>query len=263
MPQKNSIKTYVEGGYYHVYNRGVEKRTIFMDSQDYKVFLKYLREYVSPPNDVKKRTITITVKGASFKGVPKPPKNYHGKIDLIAYCLMPNHFHLLVRQNSQTVIEGFMRSLATRYSMYFNKKYKRVGKLFQGHYKAVLVQSEAQLLHLSRYIHLNPQEYTDDLLGGYSSYAHYIGSQKTSWVNAELVLAHFHNVHLPPESTFAMYKTFVESNVHKPQEVDELLAQLTLDDTLEGSLPSRCEKEEQYDMNRLWDYLDERESLTA
>lgn len=208
-----------------------------MDNQDYKIFLKYLGEYLSPPTSMNKRTITITFKGASFKGVPKPPKNYHGEIDLLAYCLMPNHFHLLVRQNSQTVIESFMRSLATRYSMYFNKKYHRVGKLFQGHYKAVLVQSEEQLLHLSRYIHLNPQEYTDDLLASFSSYAHYIGRRTIPWINAEIVLSHFHSTNSLLKNKSTSYKTFVESNIQKSREVDEMLDHLTLDDTLEGSLP--------------------------
>src|SRR3989344_8907196 len=155
MPKKNSIKTYVKNGYYHIYNRGVEKRTIFEEDFDYKVFLNYLKEYLEPVNETKKRKTIFTLKGGSFQGVPHQPKNYFQRIELIAFCLMPNHFHLLIKQNDQKVIEHFMRSLATRYSMYFNKKYKRVGKLFQGHYKAVLVSDDRQLLHLSRYIHLN------------------------------------------------------------------------------------------------------------
>lgn len=122
MPQKNSIKIYVENSYYHVYNRGVEKRKIFLDDQDYKVFLKYLKESLTEPPPPEKIEKTFTLQGASFKGIPRMPKNYYQRVDLIAYCLMPNHFHLLIRQSEKRLLESFMRSVSTRYSMYFNKK---------------------------------------------------------------------------------------------------------------------------------------------
>lgn len=149
MPQKNAIKTYVEQGFYHVYNRGVEKRAIFEDPRDYAVFLGYLMAYLSPPEkdspSPTKRTVLSYV-----------PKNYHDTIELHAFALMPNHFHLLIKQTDERTMESFFRSLATRYSMYFNRHYGRVGGLFQGRYKAVIVTSDEQLVHLSRYIHMNP-----------------------------------------------------------------------------------------------------------
>lgn len=176
MPAKNVIKVYDENGYYHIYNRGVEKRDIFLDSQDYLVFLSYLKSYLA---------LNI--------GQKIPPsrklKNYSDCVDLLAFCLMPNHFHLLIRQYRQTGIVDFMRSLMTRYSIFFNSKYDRVGGLFQGAYKAVSVVSNEQLVYLSRYIHRNPFPSRCDLEGlvnyPYSSLPNYLAKYRQSWVKHE------------------------------------------------------------------------------
>lgn len=210
MPSKNIVKVYVKDGFYHIYNRGVEKRTIFEDEQDYKVFLKYLKECLTAPQDPQRFKKNFTSKGGTFKGIPRQPKNYQKEIDLVAFCLMPNHFHLLIKQHSQNAIEKFMRSLATRYSLYFNKKYSRVGKLFQGHYKASLITDDPYLLHLSRYIHLNPIEYTNDLKNAYSSYANYLRLRKASWVKSDTILSLFNNKVLPELKKINTYKDFVE-----------------------------------------------------
>lgn len=141
MPAKNSIKTYVEDTFYHIYNRGVEKRVIFLDDHDYNTFIFYLKLYLSPPGFDKKQRIR---------------KTFHNDITLHSFCLMPNHFHLLIHQQKPTDITNFMRALSTSYSMYFNKKYKRVGSLFQGKYRAAVVDNDSYLIALSRYIHHNP-----------------------------------------------------------------------------------------------------------
>ena len=98
MPRKNSLKTYIKDGYYHIYNRGVEKRIIFEDEQDYKVFLSYLKYSLLPPPKPEDIKTIFTLQGLPFKGIPRMPKNFQGKMELLAYCLMPNHFHLLVKQ---------------------------------------------------------------------------------------------------------------------------------------------------------------------
>ena len=162
MPAKNSIKEFISDSYYHLYNRGVEKRLIFQDEQDYSVFISYLKTYLVP-KDLELINQTFSNPNSSPKDKDKALKllrlnNFSKEIDLLVYCLMPNHFHLLVHQKSENSIDRFTNSIFTRYSMYFNKKYKRVGPLFQGLYKAVRVGSEEQLLWLSRYIHLNPKE---------------------------------------------------------------------------------------------------------
>ena len=114
--------------------------------------------------------------------------------------------------------------------MYFNKRYRRVGKLFQGHYRAVLIEEEAYLLHLTRYIHLNPKEKDGDLLKGYSSYADFLHRRHTSWVKPDDVLAFFTPMVLPILKQKTTYENFVEDYALPG---DTILGRLTLEeDTL-------------------------------
>ncbi len=199
MPGKNIIKEYKAGGYYHIYNRGVEKRDIFLDKQDYKTFLSYLKLYLSPP-----------LQGPSLQVKVSPSKqlkNYSKTIDLFSYCLMPNHFHLGVQQHTQRDITSFMRSLGTKYSTYFNKKYDRVGSLFQGRYKAVRIKSDEQLIYLTKYIHLNPPNKNKH---PYSSYGNYIGRFNQTWINTSIILSRY------PNNPHKRYQSFVkESDLNK------------------------------------------------
>jgi len=197
MPSKNTLKIYVEKSYYHIYNRGVNKEPIFLNEQDYKTFLSYLKFYLSFPD---LRGDSSQVKVAPSKQL----KNYADQVKLIAYCLLPNHFHLLIWQNEFDRINFFMRSLATKYSRYFNRKYDRLGPVFQSVYKAVLVESEDQLLYLSKYIHRNPLNLLParSLLAGlagykYSSYPNYLRLFSQAWVE-------------PLDFINSSYKSFVE-----------------------------------------------------
>ncbi len=226
MPAKNVIKTYVKDGFYHIYNRGVEKRTVFESVQDYKVFLKYLSEYLSPVEDKKNKRKSFTLQGLTFQGLPHQPKNYFDKIELVAFCLMPNHFHLLIKQLDEYSMKNFMNSLTTRYTMYFNKKYDRVGSLFQGVYKAVLVNNNDYLIHLSRYIHLNPYELTKDLASAYSSYADYLEIRRTHWLKPNFILDQFNNKVGIEFKKINTYKNFVEKY---KQEDKLILGDLTID----------------------------------
>jgi len=196
MPAKNSVKQFVENSYYHIYNRGVEKRNIFMEDMDYAVFLSYLKTYLLPKDE---QTLQKALADENGNYAQKAEaikllrmNNFSDNVELLAYCLMTNHFHFLVKQTESTSIDSFMNSLSTRYSMYFNRKYKRVGHLFQGTYKAVLVESKEQLLHLTRYIHSNPgskgvpfQTYD------YSSYRDYLNPERSEWVKPKNVLTYF------------------------------------------------------------------------
>ncbi len=201
MPAKNAIKLYLENGYYHLYNRGVEKRKIFLDEQDYSVFLSYLKEYLLPKNE-KELQERLSDPSASSKEKDKILKllrmnNFSDEIALLSYCLMPNHFHFFVKQKNPNIIDKFMNSLCTRYTMYFNKKYERVGSLYQGVYKAVLLTTEAQFLHLSRYIHKQALASQGEALRSYegqpSSYPEYVGNRKTEWIKPEEILSFFSN----------------------------------------------------------------------
>ena len=200
MPARNALKTYRENTFYHIYNRGVAKSRIYKSEKDYKVFLDFLKIYLSP----------VDLQGESLKVAPsRLLKNYSEEISLVAYCLMPNHFHLLIHQLNKDSINYFMRSLGTKYSRYFNSTYDRIGPLFQGVYKAVRVSDEDQLIYLTKYIHRNPIEIlpTRRVLEGYkySSYGNYLQLFKQQWVKPEKVLNLFSN-----SNKLLSYKSFVE-----------------------------------------------------
>lgn len=214
MPAKNTLKNYRKNSYYHIYNRGVDKRKIFQDQQDYAVFLNYLKEYLSPlPEKKSQRNISVNAK--TYQINDYQCRNYCQKVTLITYCLMTNHFHLLIKQTDARNIELFMRSFATRYTSYFNKRCQRSGTLFEGPYKAVLIDSDEQLLHLSRYIHLNPAPY---LFKQPSSYPDYLQHKNTSWVQTQDILNYFKN---PLD-----YKQFVET---ENQSSLSIITKFTLD----------------------------------
>lgn len=213
MPAKNRIKQYLTNGYYHLYNRGVEKRLIFMDKMDEGVFLSYVKEYLCP-KEIKKLQNVVSDSLSSCQDRMEAMRqlrmnNFADSLDLLAYCLMPNHFHLLVKQSQERIIETFMRSLCTRYVQYFNKRHEgRVGSLFQDTYKAVLVESEEQLWHLSRYIHRNPATKGLSLkeCPEPSSYRNYLGLMKQEWVKPDDILNCF------AKSGFSSYASFVEDS---------------------------------------------------
>lgn len=213
MPSKHSIKLYVPGGYYHVYNRGVEKRVIFKDEQDSGVFLSYLKTYLLPKNVVALQKI-LGNPGSSYKDKDVALKllrmnNFSEEITLLAYCLMPNHFHLFLKQSSAGGIDRLMNSLGTRYSMHFNRKYRRVGPLYQGPYKAILVGTEPYYLYLTNYIHKQSLSLQGDALQGFrpSSYPEYLGLRHTAWVHPEEILSYFSTT-----NSRLTYKAFVESS---------------------------------------------------
>jgi len=219
MPSKNALKEYEAGGYYHLYNRGVNKRLIFKDQKDYSTFLSYLQFYLTAPS----------LRGQSSKVPPSHKlKNYAGEIELISYCLMPNHFHLMLKQNSDYGISHFMSSLITKYVRYFNSRYKRIGPLFQGRYKAVRVTDEYQFTYLTKYIHRNPLDLTTfkdcpRRLSEYkySSYGNYLHLFQQPWVVIEDILVYFSKTN--PRLS---YQSFVE--VSEPDDVT-LIAKITLD----------------------------------
>ena len=210
MPAKNSVKEYESGGYYHIYNRGVEKRIIFLDEGDYKNFLGILKMYLVPPN---LQGQTLQVDGTVKSMAPtKTPINFATEISLICYCLMPNHFHMMVRQNSDRSIASFLQTIMTKYVVYFNKKYRRQGSLFQGRYRAVRISNEGQFTYITKYIHRNPMDLLparSDLAGlseyKYSSYGNYLGLFKQSWVRTEDILSYFSKMN--PRNS---YQSFVE-----------------------------------------------------
>jgi len=138
------------GEIYHIYNRGVEKRNLFCDKKDYYRFVHNLFEF----NDEK----PVLNVGYYFKDNTEliQVKSRKLLVEILVFCLMPNHFHLLLRQNIDNGITTFMRKLGTGYTNYFNQKHTRVGPLFQGVFKSIRITKQSQLLYIPHYIHLNP-----------------------------------------------------------------------------------------------------------
>lgn len=151
----------IRDNYYHVYNRGNLKQTLFYDKADYIRFLFLLLHQQSPvslpqtnrfvKNYLKKGVFSVNQEDLS--------KIIDGKfIELVNFCVMPNHFHLTVKAINDDGLSKYMHKLGNAYSQYFNKRYEMTGHVFQGTYKAKLVDSDQQLAYLSAYIHRNPHE---------------------------------------------------------------------------------------------------------
>lgn len=206
MPAKHIKRIDKEGGYFHIFNKGVSGKFLFKDGQDYEVFLSYLQDYLTSPSQLNNYKKEFIVKGRTFQGVPHQPKNYFDKVHLIAYNLMPDHFHLLLHQITKEPLENFMRSLSTRYSMYFNKKYQCTGPLFEGPYKSIDIDDRSSLLHLTRYFHRSSK--INNI--GCSSYAEYLGKKEALWIKPDIILSFFNNSENKTFKGIGGYKNFVE-----------------------------------------------------
>lgn len=197
---------------YHVYNGGVDKRIIFVDERDYAVFLSFLKyALLSSPDDKKVDTVDASLL-TDTERFNLRREGLTEKVELVSFCLMPNHFHLLLYQYTKDGITKLMRSIGTGYSMYFNKRHKRVGSLFQGVYKASRISTDAYWWHVSRYIHLNPLDINRDYKNyPYSSYRFYSGSAQADWVKPEKILSGFKD----PRA----YEKFVDEYIPHREEI--------------------------------------------
>ena len=140
---------------YHVLNRGVEKRNIFMDTQDYLRFVHDLYEF----ND-EKPALNMRYAFNKSKGLRNPYIRERERIvDIHGWCLMKNHYHLLLSEREEGGLTKFIRKLNVGYANYFNERYNRNGSLFQGRTKKKLIDSNSYFLHILHYIHLNPLDY--------------------------------------------------------------------------------------------------------
>jgi putative transposase len=176
MPSRNTIKQYSTHSYYHVYNRGVDKQLVFRDAKDKAYLLKLFQRHLDP------KDISTRSDGLEYE-------KYTGNLSMLAYCLMGNHFHLLFYLgDDETALQKFMQSVFTSYTMYFNKRHKRVGTLFQGVFKASKIENDSYLVHISRYIHMNPRYYKTY---HYSSIRFYLGQEPPRWLDSKKGLEMF------------------------------------------------------------------------
>ncbi|MEK7147901.1 MAG: transposase [Patescibacteria group bacterium] len=145
------------GEHYHVFNRGVHKQTVFHDSGDYHRFLFLILYFQSPSNFPQVgRSVQEFVKHRVLDNEADIVKNR--MVELVSFCIMPNHFHLILKEVEEGGISAYMQRVLNAYSKYYNTKYEKSGHVFQGPYRFVHIDNNEQLLHLSAYIHRNPRE---------------------------------------------------------------------------------------------------------
>jgi putative transposase len=179
---------------YHIFNRGVASMPIFLDERHYWRCLDTLLYYQEESPKIR---FSYFSRQQFLDKDKKPNKPKQHLVKIISYCFMPNHFHLLLEQSVDNGISNFMSKFANSYTRYFNTKNKRIGPIFQGKFKSVLVETESQLLHLSRYIHLNP--YSAGLAENinqldkyqYSSLPEYLHLTNTNYCQKDIVLSYF------------------------------------------------------------------------
>lgn len=210
--------------YYHVFNRGVAKQPTFTTNQDYlqaKLAIQFY-QYVNPPIKLSRyKTLSKDDKVDVLRELEAQEKI----VDIVAYVFMQNHWHFLLKQNTDNGITKFISQFSNSYTKYFNTKHSRVGHLFQGVFKSVEIESEEQLLHVSRYIHLNPYVsglVTKDQLKNYpwSSYPDFLGGS-SDLVNVSLVTSRF-------KSNKFSYENFVLDHSDYAREL-EYIKHLTID----------------------------------
>jgi putative transposase len=141
-------ETFVNDNFYHIYNRGVDKRLIFLESRDYERFLMALYLF----NDSNQHDYDLAK--IKLRGLASC-KRGESLVDIIHWCLMPNHFHLVLRQREENGISTLMHKIGTSYTMFFNLKHERSGRLFQGTFKAKKVSEDEYFSHLASYVPLN------------------------------------------------------------------------------------------------------------
>ena len=145
------------GGYYHIYNRGVDKRTVFESYLDFERFYGSMAVF----NDIHYVDAQTRSFKESVENVRHRVSNIEGFVDILSFCLLPNHYHMFLRQRVDDGLAKFMQKLQMGYTKYFNLKNERSGSLFQGPYQSVAVTRQAQFEHLPCYIHLNALDLVD------------------------------------------------------------------------------------------------------
>ena len=176
MPRRNVVKKDCVNSFYHVYARGHAHMVVFRDEIDYSVMLNIIKRHLSKETE-KDRYNRFFV-------------NLSDTVEINCYCLMPNHIHFLIYQIEESSMAKLMKCTLSSYCKYFNKKYGLSGAVFETTYKAVRVESEDYLLHISRYIHLNPINWRSY---EYSSFKYYLGQKSPNWIKTTRILELFVN----------------------------------------------------------------------
>lgn len=207
---------------YHVYNRGVEHRPIFLSKRDYERALESLIFYQFQDLPLSfSHVIRLPIREKE-EILSKLPTKSHRLVNILCFSLMPNHFHLLLKQLVDNGISRCVGNFMNSYTRYFNVRHERDGHLFQGQFKAVRIETEEQLIHVSRYIHLNPfssyilKTIKDLETYPWTSFPEYIGETSRKICNTEMILSHFSSKNKYREFVFdqAEYQRRLEDVKH-------------------------------------------------
>lgn len=195
----NLIRNFYKDGLYHVYNRGSEKKDIFSDLKEYEHFLKTITYYQQAHINMR-----LSLKEFEIKE-RKPPLLF----EIICYCLMPNHFHLVLKDLIGNGISKGISNLQNSYTRYYNVKHNRIGALFQGAFKSIEVKADEQLLQVCRYVMLNPV--TSKLVDRpedyqWSSYREYINKSDSKLCTQDIISSQFDTI----ESFREFHRDYIE-----------------------------------------------------
>ena len=196
---------------HHIFNRGSFKQKIFRKKKDYDVFVDILKYYLKHPT----LSPLSKLSNIKLKKTRKTTKPYK----LLAYCLMPNHFHLLLLQKEiSPTLSDFLKRVSVTYAMYFQHQYQHSGSLFQGKFKSVQVSRDEQLLYVSKYIHLNPVklEGSDPSSYPYSSLADYLKTSNKNWIHPQIIFQEYFSDSHDPRLE---YKDYVFAQEDKTSEI--------------------------------------------
>ena len=205
---------FADGEYYHIYNRGVDKRDVFLEDKEYIRFLKNLREFNS--DLIREERLRRQTANKSELNSESELSSDNALVEIVAYCLNPNHYHLILKQSKEKGIEKFMHKISTGYTNYFNKKYERSGALFQGRFKSIHVDSNEYLLYLSAYVNRNNFIHgyqSDEKEWRYCSALDYLGKRDGTLCNKDVILDQFREKE---------YEDFLDKNVLYLKEKKEL-----------------------------------------
>jgi putative transposase len=202
---------------YHIFNRGVNRTAIFYDNRDYQRFYDTLSFYRLPTQPVKlsyflKRSIKD--KTMLLLETERNPNKY---VSLYCYAFMPNHFHIIARQLRDNGVSEYMRKVQNSYAKYTNTRHKRTGSLFEGPFRAIRVQTDEQLLHLSRYIHLNP--YTSHVVNSLKKLQSYPWSSLQQYYETKIGICETEAI-LSFFQSSGKYKNFINDQAKYQQELD-------------------------------------------
>lgn len=224
MPSPYLVRNFKPNTYHHIINRGCFKQKIFRKQQDYNTFIDILQYYLRYPTlSPLSRLSKLKIKKNKKKAKLKP-------YTLNAYCLMPNHFHLLLFQKeSSPTLSDLLKKVSVTYAMYFQQQYQHSGALFQGRFRSIKVSDNNQLLYLTKYIHLNPQKSVGSVptVFPYSSLRDYLllNKKPKDWLDSKTILEKFYPNSKNPQKDYHSFLT----NTKDESKLEKLLKNKTLE----------------------------------